>query len=64
MIKREIHKRCASCGGYFSREEFHKNIQNKDGLHSYCKDCRSIIRHDAYMREKEKQENVCKNKTK
>lgn len=25
-------------------DNFSKNAQNKDGLHSYCNDCRNVIR--------------------
>ena len=32
--------------------EFHVNTQNKDGLHSYCKACRSKIRRDYYRKRK------------
>ena len=32
-------KRCARCGKQKPFSEFHKNSRNKDGLHSYCKEC-------------------------
>ncbi|WP_345993743.1 hypothetical protein [Sulfurimonas sp. HSL-1716] len=33
-------KRCASCGFTKSAGEFYKNKTTKDGLESYCKDCK------------------------
>ncbi|QUH28711.1 hypothetical protein [Vallitalea guaymasensis] len=32
-------KKCAKCGQYKHISDFHKNKRNKDGLHSYCKQC-------------------------
>ena len=41
--KSEILKRCAKCNDEKCVSEFHKNAQNADGLHSYCKDCRNPV---------------------
>lgn len=35
-------KKCACCGIEKDVSEFHKNSRNKDGLHSYCKQCNAI----------------------
>ncbi|QOX64228.1 hypothetical protein FRZ06_13205 [Anoxybacterium hadale] len=34
-------KKCALCGQEKNISEFGKNSRNKDGLHSYCKECNS-----------------------
>jgi hypothetical protein len=32
-------KRCGKCGDTKPHSEFHKQKRNRDGLHSYCKEC-------------------------
>lgn len=46
--KSEILKTCAKCGDEKCVSRFHKNAQNADGLHSYCKDCRNPVENKRY----------------
>lgn len=39
-------KVCGNCHLVKSLDNFHRNKQNADGLHSYCKSCRSINRRE------------------
>lgn len=32
-------KYCRKCGFLKSRKDFNKSTKNKDGLHSYCREC-------------------------
>ena len=32
-------KKCASCGQTKTTSEFNRSARNRDGLHSYCRDC-------------------------
>ena len=56
MNKKPKTKVCSKCKKTFTAttEYFNINKQNKQGLHSYCKDCRSKARAERYKKEKEK----------
>lgn len=41
MISDQPTKKCIRCELTKTAEHFHKNKKNKDGLNSYCKECRS-----------------------
>src|SRR5207248_3229930 len=34
------HKRCARCGCVKPRSEWHRNARSRDGLATYCRECR------------------------
>lgn len=46
--------KCSGCKRILSRDNFHKVKTNKNGLHSYCKDCRKILDHKHYEKHKGK----------
>lgn len=41
MIQCESERQCKRCGQYRPRSMFSPSKSGKDGLHSYCKPCRS-----------------------
>jgi len=49
-------KRCSKCGAVKPYAEFNRSGRNKDGYHSYCRDCskahyrNNILRHKANVR--------------
>lgn len=49
-------KICGRCGKVYPRTSkyFNKDNQNKDGLHTYCKECRKLERKQRYIIEKGK----------
>lgn len=47
-------KRCSRCGQIKPDSEFHKNSASKDGLKSDCKECRKVVAHNDYLKNKEK----------
>ena len=55
MNKKPKTKVCPKCMRELpaTTEYFNINKQNKQGLHSYCKDCRNKVRAKRYIREKE-----------
>lgn len=44
-------KICAKCKNLKTQSSFHRNSLTKDGLHSYCKECRNPAS-TRYMRER------------
>jgi len=46
-------KRCPKCGEVKKLSQFYKNKNNKDGVFSYCKECKSKIQHEDYEYYKE-----------
>lgn len=48
-------KICSDCHTEKALCEFNKNKQSKDGLHIYCKTCRSIRRRNYYLKNKTKE---------
>ena len=41
-------KRCSECGVSKPATAFHKNRAKRDGLHGWCRECRSTYNRDAY----------------
>ena len=50
------YKMCGRCGKVYPRtsEYFNRDSQVKDGLHTYCKECRKLERKQRYILEKKK----------
>ena len=46
-------KYCRKCGKLKDISEFHKNKQQADGLHPYCKECRNKAKMEYYEVNKE-----------
>ena len=47
-------KECTKCKETKGLEEFNNNKQNKDGKHSYCKVCHSVLKAEWYRNNKER----------
>ena len=47
-------KQCIRCQEIKSLDNFTKDKNQKDGLMRYCKPCRKIMKHESYMRNREK----------
>lgn len=43
-------RRCSKCGKVKHIADFNKSHRHKDGLNGICKECRSVINHEVYMR--------------
>jgi len=51
-------KKCAKCKTWYPITEFHKNKNTKDGLQSYCKNCKSYSKKEYRLRKLKKTKNI------
>ena len=49
--------KCIRCSRFLPKECFSKDSNQENGLDYYCKSCRSEIRSDWYLRNKERDKN-------
>lgn len=47
-------KICTNCGYEKSAKDFYKDKRNKDGLTSWCKECKAVYQSIYYQENKEK----------
>jgi 5-methylcytosine-specific restriction endonuclease McrA len=61
IIDEVPHKYCTKCGEWKPTDEFHRCCSKKDGLYSYCKECRKLSDAAYYIANKSKINKYCKN---
>lgn len=57
-------KICKKCGVTKSFDMFYKRTTSKDGLQSYCKDCRKIIDSESYLQSEKRRSQIRENSNK